>query len=125
MNVPMTTRLQIVEEAVSAFDEIFQACIRPDKSITGEILDIYNELADWGFTEKYKITDVQNKWLYVALIAMHLSKNSSLAVSSDSSLKQNQKGKWQIIQSALEKASKDKEKMDSEEKEEKRPKKRV
>jgi hypothetical protein len=71
MNVPMTTRLQIVEEAVSAFDEIFQACIRPDKSITGEILDIYNELADWGFTEKYKITDVQNKWLYVALIAMH------------------------------------------------------
>lgn len=120
----MTPRLQIVEEAVQTFDEIVQACTRPDKAISGKTLDIYNELVDWGFIEKYKVTDADNKWLYVVLIAMHLSKNASGVTLSDSHTKQDQKGKWQLIQTALERASKEKEKIESEEKEDKRTKKK-
>jgi len=55
---------------------------------------------------------------------MHLSKNASGVTLSDSYAKQDQKGKWQIIQSALEKASKEKEKIESEEKDNKRTKKK-
>lgn len=124
MKVAMTPRLQIVEEAVQTFDEIVQACTRPDKAISGKTLDIYKELVDWGFVDKYKVTDADNKWLYVVLIAMHLSKNASGVTLSDSYAKQDQKGKWQIIQSALEKASKEKEKIESEEKDNKRTKKK-
>ena len=124
MKVAMTPRLQIVEEAVQTFDEIVQACTRPDKAISGKTLDIYKELVDWGFVDKYKVTDADNKWLYVVLIAMHLSKNASGVTLSDSYAKQDQKGKWQIIQSALEKASKEKEKIESEEKEDRRTKKK-
>lgn len=124
MKITMTPRLQIVEEAVQTFDEIVQACTRPDKAISGKTLDIYNELVDWGFIEKYKVTDADNKWLYVVLIAMHLSKNASGVTLSDSHTKQDQKGKWQLIQTALERASKEKEKIESEEKEDKRTKKK-
>lgn len=124
MKATMTPRLQIVEEAVQTFDEIVQACTRPDKAISGKTLDIYKELVDWGFVDKYKVTDADNKWLYVVLIAMHLSKNASGVTLSDSYVKQDQKGKWQIIQSALERASKEKEKIESEEKDNKRTKKK-
>ena len=124
MKVTMNPKLQIVEEAVQTFDEIVQACTRPDKAISGKTLDIYNELADWGFIDKYKVTDTDNKWLYVVLIAMHLSKSASSITFSDSYVKQDQRGKWQIIQSALERASKEKEKLESEEKEDKKKKKK-
>ena len=124
MKVTMTPKMQVVEEAVQTFDEIFQACTRPDIAITGKTLEIYNELADWGFIEKYKVTDLDNKWLYIVLIAMCLSKYTNNVTISDSYVKQDQKGKWQIIQSALERANKEKEKLDSEEKRDKRTKKK-
>ncbi len=124
MKITMTPKMQVVEEAVQTFDEIFQACTRPDRAISGKTLEIYNELADWGFVEKYKVTDPDSKWLYIVLIAMHLSKHASNVTVSDSYVKQDQKGKWQIIQSALERASKEKEKLDSEEKKDRRTKKK-
>lgn len=119
----MTPRLQAVEEAVLAYEEIREACTRPDKAILGKTLEIYKELADWGFIDKYKITESENKWLYVVIIAMHLSRENNCVTSSDSYIKQDQKGKWQIIQLALERANK--EKALTEEKENKRPKKRA
>lgn len=101
----MSPRMQAVDKAVIFYEEIKEACTRPDKSIIGESLEIYKELVDWGFIEKYSISDVSNKWLYVVVIAMHLSKQLE-TTSNNSNTSLEQKGKWQIIQAALEKAGK-------------------
>lgn len=105
MKTVMSPRMQAVDKAVVVYEEIKEACTRPDKSIDGETFDIYKELVDWGFIEKYRVSDVDNKWLYVAIIAMHLSKSTEPS-TTDSYVSSDQKNKWQIIQSALEKTGK-------------------
>lgn len=107
MKAVMTPRMQAVDRAVVFYEEIKDACTRPDKAISGEVLEIYKELVDWGFIEKYNISDTSNKWLYVVIIAMHFSKTIEEQISSsDSFARSDEKGKWQIIQAALEKAGK-------------------
>jgi len=110
MKTVISERLQAVDKAVSVYEEIKDACSRPDKSISGETLEIYKELADWGFIEKYSISEAANKWLYVVIIAMHFNKHYQ-TLSTDSYVSSDQKGKWQIIQAALEKNNKSKKKM--------------
>lgn len=106
----MTPKMQAVDKAISSYEEIKTACTRPDKSINGETLDIYNELVDWGFVERYPIFDPNNKWLYVMVIAMHLSKSIKAVSTTDSYCATDKAAKWQIIKSALEKTTKTKKK---------------
>jgi hypothetical protein len=76
---------------------------RPDRAIGGEVLKIYNELVEWGFLEKYSITESQNKFLYVTVIAMIITKSNQVLFDQE-----NPAGKtaWEIIQSAVENATK-------------------
>jgi len=97
----MNFKIEAVERAVTIYDEIKEACTRPDKSINGETLQIYKELADWGFFEKYAISDIANKWLYVTVLAMHFTMKAYPVLSQT-----QDNGKWQIIQSALERSNK-------------------
>lgn len=106
MKTTISPRMEAVDKAIVFYEEIKDACSKPDKSITGESLEIYKELADWGFVEKYSISDLSNKWLYVVVIAMHLCKQIDNVKTSDSFSQQDQKGKWEIIQTALSKAGK-------------------
>lgn len=99
----MNSKMQAVDKAVAMYDQIREACVRPDKAIAGDTLKMYNELADWGFLDKYNIVDSENKFLYVTIIAMQLTKNNQKLSEKTSS---EGKSKWQIIQSALEKATK-------------------
>lgn len=101
----MNPRMLAVQRAVAAYDEIRDACTRPDKAISGETLEIYNELVDWGFVEKYPISVTDHKWLYVVFIAMHLNMEAKYTEKSDSYTSENKSEKWKLIQSALEKAS--------------------
>ena len=105
MKTFMTPRMQAVDKAVLLYEEIKEACCKPDKSISGETLEIYKELVDWGFIEKYSISDASHRWLYVVVIAMNLNKMNQVT-PTDSYVSSDQKGKWQIIQAALEKTGK-------------------
>lgn len=103
MNKQQNYKIEAVEKAIQIYEEIKSACTRPDKSIEGDTLKIYRELADWGFFEKYSIADVANKWLYVTVLAMHfMMKNNPLYDLE----KKDEKGKWQIIHAALERSGK-------------------
>lgn len=99
MEKVMSFKMQAVEKAVDAYDQIKEAFSRPDKAVTGDTLVLYKELSDWGFFEKYNILDIENKWLYVTVIAMNLASKAKTPLS----LGKNEigKSKWEIIQSAL------------------------
>lgn len=95
-------KMQTVEAAVAAYEAIKEASSRPDKAVDGENLQLYNELSDWGFFEKYKISDIENKWLYVTVMAMNLAsktKNNQIFSKNESG-----KSKWELIQSALQRS---------------------
>jgi hypothetical protein len=96
--------MQSVEKAVKMYEAIKEACVRPDKSISGETLNIYNELVDWGFLEKYPISNAENKFLYVTIIAMQLEK-TNIYDGKDNG-KSLEKGKWLMIQEALNRTNK-------------------
>lgn len=105
----MTPKMKVVDKAILAYEAIVEACSRPDKSISGENLSIYEDLVDWGFPDKYPITDPIHKWLYVTVIAMNLSYIGYKTVETTDSAHVKDGGvKWQIIQAALEKANKGK-----------------
>lgn len=106
MNISRHPKMQAIEKAINFYDEIRNACSRPDKSIDGDTLEIYNELSDWGFTEKYLISDENNRWLYVVVISMLLHKEEKNADNLDPYTAKDKGEKWLIIKNALEKYKK-------------------
>jgi len=107
-----TPRIQSIDQAISIYDSIFVACTQPDKSVSGQSLDIYKELADWGWVDKYPISDKNNRWLYATIIAMILdgaftadSALTTIPVDFFSRKKKREKAKWEIIQNALDKST--------------------
>jgi hypothetical protein len=100
----MSFKIQAVEKAVVAYEQIKEAFSRPDKAVTGEALILYGELSDWGFFDKYNISEPQNKWLYVTVMAMSLTSRTKTPLSF--SKNEEGKSKWEIIQSALQKSEK-------------------
>ena len=103
MSMILNSKMQAVDKAVTMYDQIREACVRPDKSITGETLKVYKEIVDWGFLDKYNIVEAEHRFLYVTIIAMLLTKNNQKLSEQNAS---DGKTKWQIIQSALENAGK-------------------
>lgn len=103
MSLMLNKKMQAIDKAVKMFEQMQEAAVRPDKAISGETLNMYKELVDWGFLEKYPIIDSDNKFLYVTVIAMHLSKDEfTLQNKSNKSVK----SKWEMIQEALDKNNK-------------------
>lgn len=86
-----------IDKAIKIYEEIKNACSKPDKCITGETLSIYKELADWGFFDNYSIIDPNNKKLYIMVLSMHLCENYEEKSVED----KNTKGRWEIIQAAI------------------------
>ena len=103
MSMILNSKMQAVDKAVAMYEQIREACVRPDKSITGETLKVYKEIVDWGFLDRYNIMEADHKFLYVTVIAMLLTKNNQKL--SEPNLSEG-KTKWQIIQNALESATK-------------------
>lgn len=103
MSLMLNKKMQAVDRAVKMYDQIKEAAVRPDKAITGETLKVYKEIVDWGFLEKYAIADVDNKFLYVTIIAMQLSKDDGILQNKSD---KSGKSKWEMIQEALDKNSK-------------------
>jgi len=103
----MTPKMQAIERAVIAYEAIKEASSSPEKSISGENLEIYKELLDWDLIDEYSISNLAYRRLYIVIIAMHLSKDYAEYSSSDSFSKIEDKGKkWQMIQDALSKTVK-------------------
>jgi hypothetical protein len=94
-----THKMHFVERAINIYNSIKEACSRPDKCVSGESLLIYNEINDWGFVDRFPILDENNKWLYVTIIAMLITRSESFS-RSDSMIVEN-KGRWEVIQKAL------------------------
>lgn len=100
----MSFKIQTVEKAVEAYEQIREAFSRPDKAVVGEALILYTELSDWGFFEKYSIFAPENKWLYVTVMAMSLTSKAKSPLSF--SKNEIGKSKWEIIQTALQRSEK-------------------
>lgn len=96
----LNKKMQAVEKAVSMYDKMREACVRADKAINGETLDMYNVLVDWGILERYDISNNEHKFLYVTIIAMQLSREEKQEKPRDD---KKGKSRWQIIQDALNK----------------------
>lgn len=104
MEKVMSFKIQTVEKAVEAYEQIKEAFSRPDKAVTGEALVLYAELSDWGFFEKYSISETENKWLYVTVMAMSLTSKAKTPLPLSKS--EIGKSKWEIIQAALQRSEK-------------------
>ncbi len=98
----MNAKMQTMNTSIEIFEDIFAACTQPDRSISGMSLEVYKHLVDWGFVERYSISQQVNKWLYVTLIAMYIEKSEGLEIQK----RATKKKKWELIQLALEKNQK-------------------
>lgn len=98
----MNAKMQTMNTSIEIFEDIFAACTQPDRAINGMSLEVYRYLVDWGFVERYPVSQAVNRWLYVTLIAMYIEKKEGLEMQE----KATKKKKWELIQMALEKSQK-------------------
>ena len=98
-------KYQSMKRAVEIFEEIQLASKTPEKSISGEILKIYQELLEWEFLERYPIADEKNRWLYITMLSLQQYRH--LKWKKDHPTKQSEKKtKWQVVHGSVKKSGK-------------------
>lgn len=88
-------RVESFKFAEDIMNQILEAFHKPNISLSGEALKIWNEFEEWGFLEDHPIEDSSNHILYRRMIAMTQFRH--LRWSYENPPKDNKLSKWEKV----------------------------
>lgn len=94
INLDTGLRMQAMDFAKNIINDIIESSNKPNRTISGESLKVFEDLESWGIFDTHPITDSKNSSFYIFFVATNKYRQLN-------DLKENpeieKKTKWEVV----------------------------